>query len=98
MLIRYYGHVGQPSGYGEAGNEICMAILEAGFDLEISTTGDQLPARFEPLINRICDEDKLSPDPDVILVHTLPITCGGFLTTKNLRAQHPKAKCIAYTT
>ena len=98
MLIRYYGHVGQESGYGEAGNEICMAILAAGYDLEISTTGDRLPERFLPLAHCVRDEEKLSPNPDILMVHTLPISCGGFLTSRKIREQIPKARCIAYTT
>lgn len=98
MLVRYYGHVGQASGYGDAGNEICMALLAAGFDLEISTTGDRLPERFAPLVNCIRDEAALSPDPDVILVHTLPLTCGAFLVSHRMRERFPRARCVAYTT
>jgi len=98
MLVRYYGHVGQPSGYGDAGNEFCMALLAAGVELEISTTGDRLSERYEPLVNRIRDEASLSPDPDVILVHTLPLTCGAFLASNRVRERYPRARCIAYTT
>lgn len=98
MLIRYYGHVGQESGYGEAGNEICMAILAAGYNLEISTTGDRLPERFMDLADHVRDEAQLAPHPDVVLVHTLPISCGMFLTSRKIREQIPKARCVAYTT
>jgi glycosyltransferase involved in cell wall biosynthesis len=98
MLVRYYGHVGQESGYGDAGNEICMALRASGVSLEISTTGDRLAQQYLPLADHIRDDAQLSPDPDVILVHTLPLTCGAFLTTHKIREQHPKARCIAYTT
>lgn len=98
MLIRYYGHVGAPSGYGDAGNEFCMALLETGHELEISTTGTELAARFEPLAGHIKSEGDLRSDPDVIIVHTLPLSCGEFLDKRGLRAAYPSAKIVAYTT
>jgi len=83
MLIRYYGHVGVPTGYGDAAAETCMAILAAGFDLEISTDGRQCPSRFLPLARCIRDEAALSK-PDVCIVHTLPVDCAAVLRRSGL--------------
>jgi glycosyltransferase involved in cell wall biosynthesis len=75
MLVRYYGHVGVPSGYGDAANELCMAMLSAGMDLEIQTDGTQLHKRFLPLATCVRAIDDLSPNPDVVIIHTLPLDC-----------------------
>lgn len=95
MLIRYYGHVGVPTGFGEAAAEMCMAILTTGYGLEISTNGKRLERRYLPLATCIRNEHELTP-PDVIIVHTLPLDCNWAL--ENLRSQHPNALMIAYTT
>lgn len=97
MLVRYYGHVGQESGYGEAAAETCMAILSAGLDLEISTTADACHRRFLPLARCFRDESALST-PDVVIVHTLPMGCGTVLKRADLRARYPNALLVAYTT
>src|SRR5262245_2631747 len=95
MLVRYYGHVGGASGYGQAANETCMAILEAGIDLEISTDGKQLRPPYLPLSRYIKHEEGLTPRPDAIVVHTLPIDCAKLLR----RVDHAAVrKVIAYTT
>lgn len=106
MLIRYYGPVGIPSGYGYAANETCMAILSAGLDLEIQTynpnpdgTINQLPARYAPLVPCIrSDGDPPTPDPDIVIVHTLPRDCARVLAVAQIRDLYPRAKCVAYTT
>jgi len=97
MLIRYYGHVGVESGYGEAAAETCMAILAAGLDLEISTDGKTLESRFLPLAGCIRQEAELD-SPDVVIVHTLPLDCCKVLERARIRERYPAATCIAYTT
>ncbi len=98
MLIRYYGHVGVPSGYGDAANELCMAILSAGIDLEIQTDGTQLHKRFLPLAACVPPTADLSSDPDVVIIHTLPLDCHRVLVSQRIRETCPRALCIAYTT
>jgi glycosyltransferase involved in cell wall biosynthesis len=102
MLVRYYGHVGGASGYGHAANETCMAMLEAGIDLEISTDGKQLRAPHLPLSRCIRNEADLTGDPDVVFVHTLPIDCGKMLQRANVGGLSPpldrRQRAIAYTT
>lgn len=97
MLVRYYGHVGLPTGYGDAAAEMCMAILSAGLDLEISTDGKALPQRFLPLATCIKNEADLSP-PDAIIVHTLPMDCAKLLALSQAGDRYPRARRIAYTT
>lgn len=96
MIVRYYGHVGLPTGYGQAANEMCMALLSAGIELEISTDGKQLHQRYLPLASRIRNESDLSPHPDVVIVHTLPIDCGKLVLTRELLGQ--AGALVAYTT
>lgn len=98
MLIRYYGHVGVPSGYGDAANEMCMAILSAGINLEIQTDGRELHKRFLPLAACVKANGDLTPDPDVVIIHTLPLDCAKVLESQRLRETCPKAFCVAYTT
>jgi glycosyltransferase involved in cell wall biosynthesis len=106
MLVRYYGPVGIPSGYGHAATETCMAILAAGLDLEIQTyhptpgEGRQnvLSARYLPLESCIRhDGVPPTPNPDVVIVHTLPVDCGRVLAAAQIRELYPKAHCVAYT-
>lgn len=75
MRVRYYGHVGTPTGYGIAGAEMCMAMLEAGIELDILPTGNRLEAKYAPLLASIKDEVDAHPDPDAVIVHTLPMDC-----------------------
>lgn len=96
-LVRYYGHVGYPSGYGDAANELCMAILAAGYELEIQTNGTQLPARYLPLASCVRATQDLRP-PDVVVVHTLPLDCASLLAAEHIRELYPHAQCICYTT
>jgi glycosyltransferase involved in cell wall biosynthesis len=97
MLIRYYGHVGLPSGYGDAASEMCMAILGAGFELEISTDGEQCHQRYMPLARCFRNEAELRA-PDVVVVHTLPLDCAEVLVKNRIRKRYPLALCVAYTT
>lgn len=97
MLVRYYGHVGLPTGYGDAAAEMCMAILSAGLDLEISTDGKALHRRFLPLATCIRSKTELSP-PDAIIIHTLPMDCGALLESTGVGDQFPKARRVACTT
>ncbi len=97
MLIRYYGHVGLPTGYGDAAAEMCMAILGAGHSLEISTDGNQCHRRFLPLATCLRDEGELS-EPDVVIVHTLPLDCPKVLAAQAIRDKYPRARTVAYTT
>lgn len=75
MLVRYYGHIGQQTGYGVAASEMCMALLEAGVELEISAAGTKLPKRFAALKPFIKNDADMRM-PDAVIVHTLPVDCG----------------------
>jgi glycosyltransferase involved in cell wall biosynthesis len=97
MKIRYYGHVGVPTGFGVAAAEMCMAILGAGHDLEISTDGTACHPRYLPLARCFRDEPALST-PDAVIVHTLPLDCAMFLQKRQIRERYPDALCVACTT
>lgn len=98
MRVRYYGHVGAPTGYGDAANELCMAMLAADIEIDILTTGTDLPARYRDLTTRIVSEDTPTPEPDAVIIHTLPLDCERTLAAARIRERFPKARCIAYTT
>lgn len=99
MLVRYYGHVGLHTGYGDAANEFCMALLQAGDDieLEISTDGQDLHRSYAPLVERVVPEPDLTPNPDIIIIHTLPMDC---LTMAKRAVHNISTPCrkFAYTT
>lgn len=97
MKVRYYGHVGVPTGYGDAANEMCMALLSAGVELEISTDGRQLPIRYMALAPCIKAAADLSA-PDVVIVHTLPLDCVKVLGEDRIAERYPRVPCVAYTT
>lgn len=99
MRVRYYGPVGLPTGYGDAANEFCMAMLTAGIDLEILTASAQLHQNYldlAPLIRS--DEMPPTPDPDVVIIHTLPLSCAKTLAAARVATDCPRAALIAYTT
>lgn len=100
MLVRYYGHVGVPSGYGDAANELCMAMLSAGIDLEIQTDGRSLHKRFLPLATCIRATSDLTPltEVDVVIVHTLPLDCLKVLRHIQETEDGRGPMYIAYTT
>ncbi len=82
MIVRYYGHIGQLTGYGRAGADLCMALLATGkVALEIapinrpsSAEAREALARYEPLRSCLRADHDLT-EPDVCIVHTLPMDC-----------------------
>lgn len=98
MKVRYYGCVGQASGYGQAANELCMAMLSAGIELEVETTGDRLDPPYYPLIPTLRNKGECSPNPDVVIVHTLPLHLAAPLHSERIRWTCPNAVTVAYTT
>jgi hypothetical protein len=102
MLVRYYGHVGQTTGYGVAGAELCHALLSAGVDLEICPPSASL-AQPGPLAAHYRAEtagkptfvNSVHPRPDAIIVHTLPMDCKKVL---NAGSWSGEPALVAYTT
>lgn len=113
MLVRYYGHVGQPTGYGRAATEMCMALLAAGVRLEVrpltapGVPGVHLanvPPALAPCLRR---DAELSLEPDACIVHTIPMDCERVMQiVEDDVGLHPgprgaaprDARWIAYTT
>lgn len=99
MRVRYYGHVGQRTGYGRAAEATCHALLAAGVDLDIRALAPLGQLHMErasmlPLASLI---QKSSGSPDVVIVHTLPLDTARVLSIERLaKGQGPKL--VAYTT
>lgn len=108
MKIRYYGHVGQRTGFGIAAENMCRALLSVGVDLEIRAlapydialagvveSDHQRDKLLKPgLQSCLRVDDALSPDPDAVIVHTLPTECPRVVEIANLE-RFPR---FAYTT
>jgi len=77
MKVRYYGHVGQATGFGRAAAEACLALLRAGVDLELAVDRQNMSTDYLPgaLINCIKTDDSCDKQPDVAIAHTLPLDC-----------------------
>lgn len=112
MLIRYYCHAGIRTGFGKAAEGLARALLTIpGVKLEMRPLAPYGTLAFEgdglPLASYVRTDDELDPNPDVVLVHTLPLDCrtvlvhAGFLAEMLIpgawvRPRH--ARLIAYTT
>lgn len=100
MKIRLYSHVGQLSGYGRAGRELAMSLLAAGVDLEIRTfrvSPEEAAialADYAPVASCLRHENELT-EPDVAIVHTLPMDCDRAL---QLGLADYDGPVVAYTT
>ncbi len=104
MKIRYYGAIA-PTGFGRATIEMCMALhRQPGVELEIApmvqagATSVRLPKTHLPLARLCKSSDDLDPNPDVVIVHTLPWDCVRALSKLGAAGVAPGAKRIAYTT
>lgn len=89
LKIRYYGHVGQVTGYGVAASDLCMALLRhPQVDLQIVPLQQDaaVAGRFLPLASHLrrSRDAGLEPLPDVVVVHTLPLDCRRVLEIEGL--------------
>lgn len=98
MKIRYYGHIGQGSGYGQAARDLCMALLRTpGVTLEIGAGGGHLPSAYLPLASCMRNENDFDRTPDAVIVHTLPVDAPAML--ERIEGSYaPGAKRVVYTT
>lgn len=107
MKIRYYGHVGQLTGYGRAAADLCHALVLAGADLEIRSLAPfeslKLEERDLPLASLLRQDHALDPRPEVVIVHTLPMDCPRVVqiatpTVAPSTAHQRRPVWVAYTT
>ena len=97
LRVRFYGHFGHATGYGRAATDLALALLRHGANLKL----DLQPLDRE-LVEREIPEamipalDTDLPDPDVVLVLTLPYACGSVLAYARKNGAQ-RAKAIAYT-
>lgn len=96
MRIRYFGHMGEPTGYGVAAERYCEALSERS-DVELDEVNiNTLERRVNSLI--------APPDAgyldctgvDAVIVHTLPRDCRRFW--ERLRDVPLNCAIVAYTT
>ncbi len=93
------------TGYGRAAEGLAHSMLAAGIDLEIRPLADYATLRFAPehapLSALVRRDHELAPNPDAIIVHTLPGSCGKALdaiTSQMHTHQADGCSFIAYTT
>src|SRR5688572_4829859 len=104
MKVRYYGHIGQKTGYGRAASDLCMALLGAGVELEIRPLSPPLQRVFSdpylPLASCVRLEPELDPNPDAVIVHTIPVDCRNIqdIVMSGPSPSRTSAPWIAYTT
>ncbi len=72
MKVRYYGHIGIGTGYSVAAEQTCKAMLAVGIELDIRPIGAVGGYASPEVTKHLLRND---PDPDVIVVHTLPADC-----------------------
>lgn len=110
MLIRYYGHFGIENGYGRAAAELALALAKVP-EIELEVVPITTPpapldddVRLAPLEVRLrrtramWDATDINPpteNPDVVLVHELPLRAPELLEREDL-VGHPRL--ILYTT
>lgn len=108
MLIRYYGHVGQRTGYGKAAEQMCLALAKhPEVELEILPDWTRCDSCPPELANHMrggaSGPYSKAPHakPDAIIVHTPPadcwrvikgVECTGGTSTGN------RIRLVAYTT
>jgi glycosyltransferase involved in cell wall biosynthesis len=99
VKVRYYGHVGERSGYGVAARAMCRALVTAGVELEIrpierrtslAVLDEGSNLLLAPYLRR---PDELT-EPDVAIVHTLPLDCASVPFEGHLE----ETPWVAYTT
>ena len=79
MKIRMYSHVGMKTGYGRASEGMAHSMLAAGIDLELRPLAPYDKLSFDganvPLARLVRQDHELAKNPDVLLIHTLPLDC-----------------------
>lgn len=96
MLVHYYGHVGQGTGYAIAAEQTCRALIASGVDLEIIPMEEVNPpedlARY---VRHWKWVDTLTAHPDVVIIHTLPLDIGK--VRERIASAYRAEICITYT-
>lgn len=98
MRIRYFGHMGERTGYGVAAEHYCRALEQAGVDVERApfTNAGVITSRGAPDV-------VYADEIDAVIVHTLPLDCervidGLTFIEKTGGDSRPSPPCVAYTT
>jgi len=94
VKIRLYSHLQQPTGYGRAARELARAMDIARVELDLRTVGPR-DAGWSLEAEGLPSHE--IPDPDAVIVHTLPGDCHRVLEIEGLR-RGAGPKLVAYTT
>lgn len=95
MRLRYIGTIGTNTGYSQAVSDNCMALLQAGVDLDIQHLPDGEQEGLQQRYAKLLDYYHKKPQdwPTHVLVHTTPRAA-----PKYIIGAPPGAKRICYTT
>lgn len=98
MKVRYYGHVGQTTGYGKAAEAMCLSLIAAGCEIEIRPLSPFESVKVDPdlPLARCLRRDWELTQPDAVIVHTLPMSCASVIELAGLEPL--EVPLVAYTT
>lgn len=92
MRIRYFGHMGEPTGYGKAAEQYCAALRDHS---DVVLEEVNINTLETPLLISVAKEHWLDcTGVDAVIVHTLPRDCRRFWE----RLTRGAASVVAYTT
>jgi len=94
VRVRLYSHLQQGTGYGRAARELARALDVARVELDLRTVGP-CGSDWSPETEGLPSHE--IPDPDAVIVHTLPGDCHRVLEIEGLQ-RGAGAKLVAYTT
>lgn len=100
MLIHYYGHVGQSTGYGRAATDLCKALHRAGVEMQIRPLCPPDQVDYAMVKGEIYNSltYEMKGEPSAIIVHTLPGDCRKVYDIAQLERYKGVAPIVAYTT
>jgi glycosyltransferase involved in cell wall biosynthesis len=105
VIVRYYGHAGQRTGYGRAACEMIKALLtKPGVRVELRALAPYNTLSFDfddlPLASMLYNDGELTPNPDFTIVHTLPLDCPRVveIATREGTLSPGATRLVAYTT
>lgn len=96
MIVRYIGPFCQSTGYSRAGHDYLEALLSVGVDVQIQPMLDCNPDTLEPRYSNLLEHVLVGgePDPDVLVVHTIPMYASEFVSGDMEPPDHVARVCL----